>query len=396
MATQTHNAQLNQKRAERQKKDSEDSPAEKREVVMHGAKLKCEYASGLGELKVTSNELQLQDQLWATEGDGNNMVNLQFKGNCGHPKWPAQNMSPPPCMSVIKLSPWEKLGTAIVQEQKVLVKESCITCNPDFNSAVASPIPKAENISREEEAVEILNGYFYTEEGIYLGKHGAGNDVNITDKATFSEIEKNKPVEKSKILFFTEKTKLNNEQFLNRANWVFGEGGGMFAERYAMTIENLRQSGKSGYGTKPFATDEDMYRQTMTHGTPIKLLYPDYFTGAYKGHNANLFAVARKDYVILNKNPKMNLSIKAVIDSLTGKLKNEGYNNWRGSGDTLYTEEEKNAESLKSGKTTTQNLVRKEDGKTYAVVSTKKDHYWEPVGKKYRRHSFIKISYDKN
>jgi len=41
MATQTHNKKLNQKRAERQRKDVEDSPAEKREVLMHGAKLKC-------------------------------------------------------------------------------------------------------------------------------------------------------------------------------------------------------------------------------------------------------------------------------------------------------------------------------------------------------------------
>jgi len=149
MATQTHNDKLNQKRAERKRKDVEDSPSEKREVVMHGAKLRCEYAQQLGELKVTSNELQLQDKLWATEGDGNNMVNLQFKGTCGHPKWPAKNMPPPPCMSVIKLSPWEKLGDAIVQDQKVLVKESTITCNPDFNSATASPIPKVESIKYE-------------------------------------------------------------------------------------------------------------------------------------------------------------------------------------------------------------------------------------------------------
>ncbi len=44
MATQQHNARLDQKRAERKEKDSGDSPSEKREVVMHGVKLKCEYA----------------------------------------------------------------------------------------------------------------------------------------------------------------------------------------------------------------------------------------------------------------------------------------------------------------------------------------------------------------
>lgn len=159
MATQTHNEKLNQKRAERQQKDAGDSPAEKREVVMHGAKLNCEYAQGLGDLVVTSNELQLQDKLWATEGDGNNMVNLQFKGTCGHPKWPEKNMSPPPCMSVIKLSPWQNLGTTNVQEQKVLVKESTITCDPDFNSATASPIPKVESIAIKA-VPTIVDAYF--------------------------------------------------------------------------------------------------------------------------------------------------------------------------------------------------------------------------------------------
>jgi hypothetical protein len=159
MATQIHNTKLAQKREERKRKDAEDSPAEKREVVMHGAKLKCDYAQGLGKLMVSSNEIKLQDQLWATEGDGNNMVNLQFKGTCGHPKWPAQNMSPPPCMSVIKLSPWQKLGTTIVQEQKVLVKESTITCTPDFNTAVASPVSKVASVATNAKQEDTICDY---------------------------------------------------------------------------------------------------------------------------------------------------------------------------------------------------------------------------------------------
>ena len=76
--TSAHDKKLSEKRAEQQKKSSEDSPVEKREQVMHGAKLKCPYAQAPGELKVTSNEINLQDQPFATIGDGNNMVNLQF------------------------------------------------------------------------------------------------------------------------------------------------------------------------------------------------------------------------------------------------------------------------------------------------------------------------------
>ncbi len=161
MSTEKHNATLESKRAEKRKQQAEDSPAEKRELVIEGAKLKCPYAQGLGKLVVTSNKLLLQDQTWATKGDGNNMVNLQFDGVCNHPKWPNRKMSPPPCKQVIKLSPWENLGSFFIQEQQNLVKESTIKCDPEFNSAVASPIPNAESIvSNLIDKPSIIDAYF--------------------------------------------------------------------------------------------------------------------------------------------------------------------------------------------------------------------------------------------
>ena len=155
MITAQQTAELEKKRTEKKEREAQDSPAEKREVVMHGASLKCKYAQALGKLVVTSNELLLQDQKWATEGDGNNMVNLQFAGTCGHPKWPQRKMTPPPCMAVIKLSPWQNVGTNFVQEQKNLVKESYIECEPEFNAAKAKPIPKVTSI--EYKTNKILN-----------------------------------------------------------------------------------------------------------------------------------------------------------------------------------------------------------------------------------------------
>jgi hypothetical protein len=195
----------------------------------------------------------------------------------------------------------------------------------------------------------------------------------------------------TKIIFITELSKLNNEQFLNRSNWVFGEGGGAFADRYAMTIKNLRNSGKSGYGPKPFNTDEEMYKATMSHGNPPKTLYPDYLNGNYSGSNAKAFAIAKRNYTDLNKNPKMNIAIKAVINSITESVSNEGYNNWRGSGDKLYTEEEKTSKEKEKNIPNYEELKQK-NGKVYAKIKTIIDHYWEPVGKKYRRHSFRKIT----
>lgn len=176
--TSAHDRKLSEKRAEKQKKANEDSPLEKREMVMHGAKLKCPYAQAPGELKVTSNEIKLQDKLFATHGDGNNMVNLQFKGTCGHPKWPARNMSPPPCMSVIKLSPWQNLGTSIIQEQTALVKESFITCDPEFNAAVAKPIPKAESIksSIQNDKPTIILGHWVNKNNQKIKLHPYGEE----------------------------------------------------------------------------------------------------------------------------------------------------------------------------------------------------------------------------
>jgi hypothetical protein len=251
-----------------------------------------------------------------------------------------------------------------------------------------------QNVTLEIFSALKPSGYFYTKEGVYLGKIDSGNNVYITDAASFSELQKGKTIPNDKIIYFTEKSLLNNEQFLNRANWVFGEGGGAFADRYATTIKNLRLSGRSGYGPKPFSSDEEMYKATMSHGNPPKTLYPDYLNGTYKGSNAQAFALAKRNLTDLNKNPKMNAGIKAVINSFSKDSINEGYNNWRGSGDKLYSEDEKKSEIKNSGKIKEDELFTK-DGKVYGAISTQKDHYWEPVGPKYRRHSFIKISYEK-
>ncbi|MCS4301015.1 PAAR-like protein [Chryseobacterium sp. BIGb0232] len=198
--TSAHDQKLSEKRAEQQKKSSEPSPTEKREMVMNGATLKCPYAQGPGELKVTSNDINLQDQPFATVGDGNNMVNLQFKGTCGHPKWPARNMSPPPCMSVIKLTPWQNPGTTNIQEQTVLVKESYINCDPEFNSASPSPIPKAESIKSEiqnSNAPKILDAYFVkwtTEKGAAVEK-----EEEVFNKKLGKKVTVKKKVDTNKI-----------------------------------------------------------------------------------------------------------------------------------------------------------------------------------------------------
>ncbi len=138
----------------RKKKQKESEMVnENREMVLNGAVLKCPYTQMPGKLVVTSNSLKLQDQLWATEGDDENMANLQFPGICGHPKFASQ--TPPPCMSVINLiNGWQNVGYPFVQEQRVLLKQSYIVCDPTPNVKVAMPIietPVIECKNKEED-----------------------------------------------------------------------------------------------------------------------------------------------------------------------------------------------------------------------------------------------------
>lgn len=105
-------------------KEGNDSNEEKRKVVMHGAKIQCKYCLVPGTLLVTSNQVKLQDQLWATEAD-KQKTNLYFPGQCMHSSW---GYMKPLCQSVIMPLKWENIGTTLVQDNKVLLKSSTIKC----------------------------------------------------------------------------------------------------------------------------------------------------------------------------------------------------------------------------------------------------------------------------
>ena len=132
-----------QEMRDEKKKEGNDSPNEKRKMVMNGAKILCKYMPAPGTLMVTSNQVKLQDQLWATEGDCTKM-NLQFQGVCMHPKW---GYAKPPCIGVIVPTKWEDVGTTIVQDKKVLIKGSTIKCGISneaikilFDGQISTPV----------------------------------------------------------------------------------------------------------------------------------------------------------------------------------------------------------------------------------------------------------------
>lgn len=248
---------------------------------------------------------------------------------------------------------------------------------------------------------------YYNTEGINLKGEGKDeNSIYITTKEIINQYTKGSTTNWEKVkqdiktMSFTEKYGLNNKQMLDRAHWVYGEGGGFMAVEYAISIKNLKSAGKSGYGPTPFSSEEEMYKSTMLHKTrnsEIICLYPGYFDGKKGGANAIDFAEARKKgYSDLMDKPKMIACIKAVIYSLDYNLlvtlndnstKNNdltkiGYNNWRGSGDKLYTEKGKKEFIEK-------NPLSKINGNG---IKRTFYYFWESVNDKFRRHTFIEIS----
>jgi hypothetical protein len=106
------------------KEEGHKSPEEMKKVVMNGAKLLCPFHPAPGTLLVTSNQIRLQGNIWATEAD-NQKINFLFLGICTHPSVAS---APPPCISIITPLKWTDVGTVKVQDNKTLLKKSKIKC----------------------------------------------------------------------------------------------------------------------------------------------------------------------------------------------------------------------------------------------------------------------------
>lgn len=91
--------------------------------VCNGAKIECKAcATPEGELKVTSNEIKIQDKLFANAKD-KEKINLIFKGNCT--KSPYQSS---PCQAVRKVEDWQGVADAFIQDDPALLEDSTIMC----------------------------------------------------------------------------------------------------------------------------------------------------------------------------------------------------------------------------------------------------------------------------
>lgn len=92
--------------------------------VCDGAKIMCPLCTKpKGTLKVTSNQIKVQDKFFATEGD-KSKLNLMFQGNCI--KSPYQSS---PCQAVITPANWQNTADALIQNKKALLETSTIMCS---------------------------------------------------------------------------------------------------------------------------------------------------------------------------------------------------------------------------------------------------------------------------
>jgi len=94
--------------------------------VCEGGKVTCLFCSSLvGDIKVTSTPVKLQDTPWATNADRLGAPNLQFKGNCIHPSF---SPNYPPCQGVIQPGEWKDTSKTIIDYYPALLRKSTIPC----------------------------------------------------------------------------------------------------------------------------------------------------------------------------------------------------------------------------------------------------------------------------
>lgn len=173
------------------------------------------------------------------------------------------------------------------------------------------------------------SGNFYSKDGRYLGNEGLpennvyivendGYKIHNTGKGT-AEVR----MDKSKITNLTEKTGLTHSQMLDRANWIYAEGGYKIPEFYAYTIENA-------YNDKNIAKKREsrLYLYLMQDESG-RLEKDKYFSGGYKNQTGKRFWDARGT---TSMDSDMQNTIAAVIKSKLFPEKDPtgGTNSWLG------------------------------------------------------------------
>jgi hypothetical protein len=168
-------------------------------------------------------------------------------------------------------------------------------------------------------------GDYYNSKGEHLGKDkNDDNKVYVADSVIKDKDGFVTSATNSKDL--TKDYGITHSQVLDRANWIYAEGGGDFPEYYAFAMDNFKD--KAG-------SEKDMYKYGMQDTDPatgkVRRLDKDkYFSGGYENQQGKPFWNARKDLSKLTD--KMETTIAAVFKTQISPLLDPtgGCNQWRG------------------------------------------------------------------
>ncbi|WP_343707718.1 hypothetical protein [Flavobacterium sp.] len=173
------------------------------------------------------------------------------------------------------------------------------------------------------------SGNFYSKNGLYLGNNGELNNiVYVVENDGYKIYDTgNKTAETkmdiSKLINFTEKTGLSHSQMLDRANWIYAEGGYKIPEFYAYTIENAYNDKSIG------KKNENRVYFYLMQDASGRLEKDKYLSGGYSNQTGKRFWNARGTTLM---DEDMRNTIAAVIKSKLYPEKDPtgGTNSWLG------------------------------------------------------------------
>lgn len=105
------------------------------------------------------------------------------------------------------------------------------------------------------------------------------------------------------ILYASSKYMITHKEFLDRANWIYGEGGGYFAYHYAHAIQNMYEINNNSEKMLYYYGMQENYVKEGETVKKIQSINPsDYFMGNWGGKNGGTQQKARYFNELRGKN----------------------------------------------------------------------------------------------
>lgn len=304
--------------------------------IVQNTKLKCDKGTKETPFQITSQTFsQINGKLKATEEDKRAITNIIPFGVC---KLKPTSGGYLPCIPA--LIKWQNTSPFSIEGKKQLTTDSYCKCSTggtikpikDLNSMFVELIKKTVGTINQNLTPQIQNnlnskiepGYYYEKNGNYLGYHSGKNDNKIHIAKSVKKDKSNNIISVESSVNLTEKYAITHSQVLDRANWIYAEGGYKIPEYYAYSIENSYQS-------KRIANkNEDKLYFLLLKDTSGRLNKDKYFSGMGANKIGRIFWDRRKNPSTFDQD--MKNTIASVIKSKMHPEKDPtgGTNSWLG------------------------------------------------------------------